>query len=215
MDKYKPLLFPALGVLILLILSYYLQGVILQNREELTKWLASFGPYVILIYVILQSITTIVAPLGGFFLVVVMIALFGPEVALILAYLVTTPCYIVNFYLSRRYGRPLAERMIGDAVLKKLDYYIKDAGVAILIMTRLLQGGSFDYLSYGWGLTQVSFKTFVLVNIIGGVPSTFVSYFILTRFDNLAFGIGAFYLMTTILAGVSIYLNHYLKKDHR
>lgn len=170
--------------LAVIIFSYVLQTVIVQNREELALWLSRFGPYVIFVYIILQALTTIIAPLGGFFLVVVMIALFGPGIALTLAYLVTTPCYLVNFYLSRRFGRPFAQRVIGKNALEKLDHYVKDAGTTLLILTRLLQGGNFDYLSYAWGLTKVPLKTFALVNILAGIPATAINYFIFTSYKK-------------------------------
>lgn len=194
------------------VFSYFLQGLIISNRQEFTNWLSGFGPFVVLVYILLQAATVIFAPLGGFFLVVAMIALFGPAFALTIGYLVTAPCYLLNFYLARRYGRPLVEKIIGTVTIKKIDHYVQDAGTLTLIILRLFQGGNFDYLSYGLGLTKISFRAFALVNFLVGIPGTLISYFVITRFDNLASSVIAFYTMSVFLGGMAIYLNHRIRK---
>ena len=210
--KIKPYLIFILPFILIITLSYYLQGLVLANQEEVTKWLSSFGPFVILVYIILQFITVVLAPLGGFFLVITMIALFGPGIALTLAYLVVTPTYLLNLYLARRYGRPLVEKIIGKTPMGKIDHYVADAGTFSLVILRVFQGGSFDYLSYGLGLTKLSFKTFAAVNFLAGIPGTILSYYIFTKFENLTSALLTFYAVTIILAAIPIYFHHFRKK---
>ena len=213
--KIKPLLPIVLPIIITLVVSNYLQYEVMSNQIEFTTWLSHFGSYIILIYIVLQAITIIIAPIGGFFLTLTMIILFGETYAFIIGYLVSTPIYLINFYLARRYGRPLVLKILGQSSVEKLDHLVKDAGILILIMTRVLQSPNFDYLSYGWGLTKIPFKTFVLINFIAGIPGTFISYLIFSQFDNLFFGLLAFYISTGILAGLAIYLTHILKKHNQ
>lgn len=212
LSKIKPWLVIIIPVILVIISSYYLQGLVLSNQEELARWLLSFGPYIIFVYIILQIITIIVAPIGGFALVIAMIALFGPGLALVLTYLVVTPTYLLNFYLARRYGRPLVQKVIGKLTMEKIDHYVKDAGLFTLIILRCFQGGNFDYLSYGYGLTRVPFKTFALVNFLAGVPGIILSYFILKKVDNLTLGVILLYIVAFSLAGIPLYLNHFKKK---
>jgi len=201
--------------LLVLVLSYFLQYKIIDNEKEITAWLSQFGVYVVIVYVVLQALTIIIAPIGGFFLVVAMMSLYGAERTLALAYVVASSTYVINFLLARRYGRPFVQRIVGKSSLKKVDHLVKDAGFIILIMTRILQSSNFDYISYGWGLTKIPFNTFVWVNFLAGIPGTLVTYFIITSFDNLIFGLIAFYLSTAIFAGIAIYLTHYLKKHKK
>lgn len=211
----KSILVLALPILLALSASYYLQGYILTHQEEFTRWLANFGPFIILVYVLLQFTAVVFAPLGGSFLLIAMIALFGPEVAITLAYFVATPAYLVNFYLGRRYGRPLVEKVIGKTALEKMDHYIQDAGLTMLIILRLLQSGSFDYLSYGFGLTKIPFKTFIIVNFLAGIPGLLVAYFVITRFESLTSGILVLYTVAIIFSGLAIYISHRLKKHSK
>lgn len=207
--KVRSLLFLSFPIVSVTLVSYYLQSVILQNQEEVTRWLAGFGSFIFLAYTVLAVISIVFPPLGGFVLLVAMIALFGPGVALTLAYLVGTPTYLLNFYLARRYGRPLVEKVMGKEALKKIDHYVSDAGTPTLIILRMIQGGNFDYLSYGYGLTKVSFKTFAIVNFLAGIPGILLSYLIFTRFENLTVGVLVLYGVTAVLAGVAISIRHY------
>jgi uncharacterized membrane protein YdjX (TVP38/TMEM64 family) len=193
-------------------LSYYLQVTLLKDPDKYLKFLSSFGPFVIILYIVLQALTIIIAPLGGFFLVVAMISLFGAEKALILAYLVTTPCYLINFYLARRFGRPVVKKVIGSRGLKIVDHLAEEAGIPTVVVFRVFQGMNFDYLAYGIGLTTISFKNFIIINILGGIPSAIISYFVLTRFENLTYGIVALYITAGFLSLVAIVSNHWIRK---
>lgn len=194
--------------------SFYLQSQIASNQEEFTRWLARFGPYIIIVYALLLSVAIIIAPIGGLPLTLAVIALFGPAKALILSYLISSPVYLINFYLARRYGRPLVRRIVGQESLSKMDHLVRDAGLALLIITRVLQSGNFDYLSYAWGLTKISFKVFLVVNFLAGVPGALVGYLIFSLFDNIIHAIVVFYIVTLLTAGLAMYLTHFLRR-HR
>lgn len=210
--KSKRILLFVFPIAITILLSYVLQAFIVSNQEQFTNWLSSFGPYVILTYIVLQAISVIFAPLSGLFLLVAMIALFGPAVAIILAYLVTTPCYLINFYLSRKYGRPLAEKIVGKSSLQKMDKLVESSGLGILIVTRLFQSSNFDYFSYAFGLTTIPFKTYAVVDILVGIPAAFIAYIIYARSENLTQGVLITYVVGAIFAGIFILLSLYLNR---
>lgn len=213
--KIRPYLLLILPFLLVLGFSYYLQGLILTNQEDVTKWLSNFGPFVILVYILLQIITVVLAPIGGFFLQITLIALFGPGIALTLSYLVVTPTYLLNFYLAKKYGRPLVEKIIGKTSMGKIDHYVQDLGTFTLVVLRVFQGGSFDYLSYGIGLTKTPFKTFAIVNFLAGIPGTILTYFIFTKAENLTSALLTFYAVTVLLAAVPLYLHHHRNKHKK
>lgn len=201
-----------LPIIFAILLSYVLQGLIIKNQEQFTAWLSSFGPYVILVYAILQATTVIVAPLGGFFLLVAMVALFGPGVALFWAYIVTAPCYLINFYLSKRYGRPMAERIVGKGSLSRMDRFVENAGLGILIILRLFQSSNFDYLSYAFGLTNISFKKFAVVNFLVGIPAAVIAYFMFSLSGSLTRGVAVHYIVGAVFTGLSVLLALFLQK---
>ena len=94
----------------------------------------------------------------------------------------------------------------------QIDHIAKDLGTTTLIILKVFQGSYFDYISYAVGLTQIPFKTFVIVNFLGGVPSILISYFVLTRFENFTLGILAVLVVSYTMIGVSFILHHIVKK---
>lgn len=210
--KLKSVLLITIPIILAFTLSLILQFTVLAQPEKFTNWLSSFGPFVILIYAILQPVTIIIAPIGGFFMYIAVIAIFKPFWGLVLVYCVTTPSYIVNFYLAKRYGRPIVEKLIGKKGMSEVDKYTDQAGLPTLIFLRIFQAGLFDYISYGAGLTDISLKKFVIVNILGGIPASLVSYFILTRFSNFTLSIIALTLTSYVLILISVLVNYYRRK---
>jgi len=193
----------------------FLQITVLSNPEKFTTWLSQFGPFVLVIYILIQSLSVIIAPIGGFFIQVALIALFPTWIAFIILYLTVTPLYTINFFIARKYGRPIVKHIIGKKALDRVDHLAKDLGLSSLIILKIFQGMYFDYISYAVGLTQIKTKTFIIVNILGGIPATFISYFVVTRFSNFTLGMIAWVIVAYLLLGLSILINHQIKKHNR
>ncbi len=192
------------------------QYLISSYQEQITNWLTQFGAYVILLYALLQTITIVIAPLGGSFLAITMLALYPKGMGVVIIYLITTAAYFINFLLAKKYGRGLTKKILGADALDKIDKYAADSGVPMLIVLKVFQGTSlFDYLSYAAGLTKISLRNFALVNILGGIPISIVNYLILSRTSNFTFGISIVYGVSTLLMFISIACIYYVKKNKK
>lgn len=88
------------------------------------------------------------------------------------------------FFLSKIYGRPMAEKFIPKNILDKCDSAFKKYGKHVLYASRLLPFVSFDGVSYAAGLTTMSFKYFSIATIIGQIPLTFVISILGKNLDN-------------------------------
>lgn len=213
MEKhYKSLLFLLIPVILVLLFTVVVQGSVLKNQEVYTQWLLSFGPWFLVVYIIVQIIAIIIAPLGGFFIQVGLFAILPPVQALLLIYVVTTPGFFINFYLAKRYGRPIVIRLIGKSAMEKVDLYSKDAGPVTLILLKIFQAGIFDYASYAAGLTKIKPSVFFLINIFGGLPGILVSYLILTKFTNFTVSIMVLLFTGYFMFGLSLLVMHLKRK---
>lgn len=214
--RIKSIILLGIPITLAILLSIILQFTLLARQEELNAWLEQFGPYIVLGFIPLQILTIVIAPIGGFFHHIALLALLPPAQALTLIYLVSTPAYMINFGLARLYGRPLVRKIIGQKSLEKIDHLAKDAGIPTFVILKLFQGGIFDYLSYAVGLTRIPFKTFALVNISGGIPSTIITYLIFKQFEeNFIVAILAIIATSGILIAISLLITHYLKKHNQ
>ncbi len=76
------------------------------------------------------------------------------------------------FALSRRFGRPVAERLVTRRALQWSDDFFARFGAYAILLGRLLPFVSFDVVSYGAGLVGVSFPVFIVATALGMIPGT-------------------------------------------
>ena len=98
----------ALPVILTMAFSYFLQIYFSNNQGQFVDFFTLHRPFVIGIYAVLQTIAIVFPPLGGMIFLLALIAVIGP-IAIFVSYFVTTPCYVLNFVLAKKYGRPLVE----------------------------------------------------------------------------------------------------------
>ncbi|MGV2831731.1 TVP38/TMEM64 family protein [Myxosarcina sp. GI1(2024)] len=68
----------------------------------------------------------------------------------------------LSFYLSRRYGRSLIIKLVGDRALSRLDRLSqRNLENNFFLMTAFLMTGLFDFVSYGVGLTRTPWQNFI------------------------------------------------------
>lgn len=210
--QYKSLLVILIPILLAIILSFTIQRTILSNQEFYVNWLKSFGPWFIAVYILIQIVTIVIAPLGGFFIQVGILALLPPIQAVLLIYAVTTPAFFINFFIARKFGRPLVTKLVGTNAMTTVDTYVKDSGTAVLLLTKIFQAGIFDYASYAAGLTQIPIQTFFLINIFGGIPGLIVSYLILSFFTDFTIAIMILLFTAYIVFGGAVMYLHIRRK---
>ncbi len=67
----------------------------------------------------------------------------------------------LSFYLSRKYGRNLIKRLVGNSFMKKVEKYSgKHLENNFFLITGFLMTGLFDFVSYGIGLTKTPWLKF-------------------------------------------------------
>ena len=74
----------------------------------------------------------------------------------------------LSFYLSRRYGRNLVKKLVGDRFMERVDKLSqKHLERNFFLMTAFLMTGLFDFVCYAVGLTKASPKRFIPAVILG------------------------------------------------
>ncbi|MFX1259704.1 MAG: TVP38/TMEM64 family protein, partial [Promethearchaeota archaeon] len=80
---------------------------------------------------------------------------------------------ILCFYVSRKGGRPLAEKFVGESALEMADDLIEKHGMIAIILARSLPFISFDAISYTAGLVDMDIKKYSIGTLIGTIPRAF------------------------------------------
>jgi uncharacterized membrane protein YdjX (TVP38/TMEM64 family) len=142
--------------------------------ERIRQTIASAGPLAPVLYIAVRMSTMIFAPLTSGPLQMASGAVFGLWQGLLYSLLAETLAGSINFWVSRRFGKPLVRRFVGERGLNQIEQFYHRAGEALtLVYARLFMSGVYDFVSYAAGLTPISYRTYVLVSVIVGVIPVF------------------------------------------
>lgn len=149
------------------LMALALRAIGLENAQNFVRRAGAWAP---LIFVVLCSLSLIVAPFSGSSLFVAGGALFGKETGFILSYVATLVGCSTNYWISRKLGREVVSRFIGKKNLDELDSFInrlksQQSIFYIILIMPLSQ----DIVSYAVGLTKIKYSHFLIALIISGI----------------------------------------------
>jgi uncharacterized membrane protein YdjX (TVP38/TMEM64 family) len=160
-------------IILLVALDVIFKGPIthlLTNKEEVITFVRSLGPFGWLAFIFLSAFETVIAPLPGQVFGVIGGYLFDWWGVLLTTIANIIGAFIV-FVLSRKYGRPLVEKIINKKHIDKFDYLAKEKGSFIFFLIFLIPGLPNDIACYIAGLTEIPIKKLLVIMAIGRMPT--------------------------------------------
>jgi len=147
---------------------------IYSSSDKLSKFLQSLGPYSPAVFVLLQVLQVVAAPIPGELTGVAGGYVYGQTFGFVLSTVGLTIGSWVAFELASILGRPFVERFISQEVLHKFDFLTTNTGATICFLLFLIPGFPKDYLCFLLGLSRMKLTTFLIVSIIGRIPGTYL-----------------------------------------
>jgi uncharacterized membrane protein YdjX (TVP38/TMEM64 family) len=145
------------------------------QRERISEFLASFGPYSSGVFVLLQALQVVVSPIPGELTGIVGGFVYGKIYGFILSNIGLALGSWIAFELASILGRPFVERLLKKDVVNKFDFLTdSNAGVTITFLMFLVPGFPKDMLCYLLGLSRMRLRTFLIISIIGRAPGTYL-----------------------------------------
>ena len=171
--KWKKLLKPILLVSTVALLMVLAKAFDLGEKLDLLKeWIGGLGNWGPIAFVLAYVVAT-AAMVPGTALTFGAGALFGPVLGVILVSIGSTIGAAVCFLIARYFARDsISKWLAGNEKFAKLDKMSVKHGVMIVAITRLVPIFPFNVLNYGFGLTGVSFGTYVLWSWVCMLPGT-------------------------------------------
>ncbi len=80
---------------------------------------------------------------------------------------------LLCYYVSRKGGRPLAEKFVGKSAISMADDFIHKYGMTAIVVARLLPFVAFDPISYTAGIVDLDVKKYTIGTLIGSIPRAF------------------------------------------
>jgi len=145
---------------------------ILTDREKTKAFISSFGAGAPLIFMLLQILQVMLAPIPGEATGFIGGYLFGAGKGFAYSSIALAVGSLINFTAARLFGRPLVNRLIPADKLSRFEHVLKRQGTLVLFFLFIFPGFPKDYLCYFLGLSTFPFRIFILLASIGRMPGT-------------------------------------------
>lgn len=148
---------------------------ILHNKHQLKRFIFSYGIYSPIIYMLIQVIQVVFAPIPGGAIEFLGGYLFGVKLGFVYSMLGLVIGSWVAFMLGRIFERLAIEKFVPENVRKKFGYLVGHEGVVLSFLLFLIPGFPKDALCYILGLTPMHTGVFLLISTIGRIPGTLMA----------------------------------------
>jgi uncharacterized membrane protein YdjX (TVP38/TMEM64 family) len=145
-----------------------------SSKREVKQFLARFGPYAPLVFITLQALQVVVAPVPGEATGFLGGMLFGTWLSFIYSTIGLTLGSALAFGLGRWLGLPLVRRLVSDKVYHKFDFLARTGAELVTLIFFLIPGFPKDYLCFILGVSPLPFRTFLVLTTFGRMPGTWL-----------------------------------------
>jgi uncharacterized membrane protein YdjX (TVP38/TMEM64 family) len=182
LKKYwKFILAYSLLVLVLILLLYYYREAyenvremirFFSSRKRLNAYVASYGAYAPAVFMGLQTLQVLFAPIPGELTGFIGGYLFDIGLGFVYSTVGLTLGSLIAFSISRYFGMPFVRKFVGQEIMAKFDYLMEHKGAFFSFIFFLIPGTPKDYFCYILGLSPMHVVTFMIISTIGRLPGT-------------------------------------------
>ena len=178
---------------------------LLTSRDQLVEAVNSWGPFAPLLYILLQVLQTVVAPIPGQIVGSIGGFLFGPWGILWTTIGTVIGCWIV-FKIARRFGRPLLEKLFKKSAIDKFDFIINAKSASLILFAIfLLPGFPDDIICYIAGLTNLSIKRLMAIVALGRFPVIVLTNYIGAEVGTNFVMVVLVALLAVVILGIGVW----------
>ncbi len=193
-------------------------GVNVIGLDRLREAIASAGPLAPLIYILIKILTFVVAPLSAGPLQLSSGVLFGLIPGALYTLLAETIGGSINFWLARRFGRPVVERLVGKDDMPRIDRFVKQiVDWKTLLYGRFFLFAIYDFISYAVGFSELKYRTYLIISLIAGILPSFVASLMGTMITTERNSLFVVYAVVAVASVVPLLfqkrIRHWLKLD--
>jgi uncharacterized membrane protein YdjX (TVP38/TMEM64 family) len=177
------------------------------DRKKATDLVTSFGPMSVAIFIFLQIIQVLIAPIPGEVTGFIGGYLYGITLGTIYSTIGLSIGSWMAFILSRVFGLPFVEKFVSQKVISQYDHFMEHKGILVSFLLFLIPGFPKDALCYILGLSHMDVRAFIVIATVGrllgtimlSIQGSFVrnnqdyAFFILLGVSGLIFIAGYFF----------------------
>jgi uncharacterized membrane protein YdjX (TVP38/TMEM64 family) len=140
----------------------------------LRDFVISFGAYSKIVFIALQALQVLIAPVPGEITGFLGGYLYGKVIGSLLSTIGLVIGSVAAFEIARLFGTPLVRKVVKQEAMNRFDNFVTHRGLQIAYVLFVIPGFPKDSLCYLLGLTRLRRVDFVLMNVFGRLPGTLI-----------------------------------------
>ncbi|AGA69037.1 hypothetical protein Desdi_1544 [Desulfitobacterium dichloroeliminans LMG P-21439] len=150
---------------------------LLSDPDRIRDLIIRSGTWGPLVFISMQVVQILVAPIPGQVIGLIGGFLFGPFLGLLYSIIGATIGFTLVFMLTRKLGRPFVERVVDKKNVDRFDHLTKEKGAWVFFFIFLLPAFPDDLIAFIAGLTAIPIRTLILISVAGRLPGYAVLVF--------------------------------------
>lgn len=131
------------------------------------------GIFGIFLFILIMALQGLLVPIPSEIVLLATGMIWGLFLGGIMGVIGSMAAAILCFYVSKKGGRPLAEKLVGKSAINMADHFIHKYGMGAIIVARFLPFIAFDPISYASGIVDLDVKKYSFGSFIGSIPRAF------------------------------------------
>jgi uncharacterized membrane protein YdjX (TVP38/TMEM64 family) len=144
------------------------------DRRFLKHTLGAWGNLAPVIFIGLQALQVIIAPIPGELTGILGGYLFGERVGLFHSTIGLTVGSVAAFAVGRWFGAHYVQKFVSPDIWRKMGFIVEAEGAILCFIIFLVPGLPKDMACYLFGLSPMPFWVFTLVSTLGRIPGTWI-----------------------------------------
>ena len=153
-------------------LTYFLSGLNKVTPDEFRLWIAGFGIFSGLVFILLYSIGPVFL-IPGSLLSISAGVIFGPAKGTAYVIVGASIGATLAFLSARYFGSSIQHKLEHTKIIGELDKRIEKRGFITVLLLRLIPIFPYNILNYGLGLTDVRKRAYISATVLGMIPGIF------------------------------------------
>jgi uncharacterized membrane protein YdjX (TVP38/TMEM64 family) len=146
--------------------------IIFTDKDKLINFIESFHPFDEIVFMSLQILQVVFAPIPGELTGFIGGYIYGPILGTLYSTIGLVLGSWIAFVLARFLGLPFVEKAVKPEIIKKYDFILEHKGALVAFILFLIPGFPKDFLCYIMGLSHMRLWTFLVVSTVGRLFGT-------------------------------------------
>ena len=144
------------------------------DKEKIKSFIKATGPLAPVVFILVQSLQVVLAPIPGEATGFIGGFLFGVPLGFLYSTIGLTLGSVGAFLLGRWLEVRFVSRVVSFEAMQKLDFLMEHQGALVAFFLFLIPGFPKDYLCFILGLSPMHLRLFLVISTIGRLPGTFL-----------------------------------------